>query len=531
MVGARHGVIHERAGQQLPGDLVINRAFVQCLTDALNDPAMQLPFDDHRIDDGADVIDGGVSLERDDPGVGIDFHLGDMTAAGIGEVDRIVVSLLLEAGLQHFQRIIVRDVGGAGDLLEGLAAVGAGNRENPGLELNIVFAGLEQVRGNLLAFRHHLVAGLGQRGAAHHQRARAVGAHAELHPIGIAKHDIDIVERHPEFLRHDLREGRFMALAMIVGADQDRHLSGRMHPHGGALVKSTAGAEAPGKARRRQPAGLDIGRIAKSTELAVAFRRRLAPGKAGDIGGNQRALQASHRVAGVVFHQHRGLVGIGFLRNDVAPAQFDAVDAHLGRGDVDDAFDHEGRFRPPGAAIGIDRDGVGEDHLDVAVDRRRGVDAPEQRGIEIGRDIGPECREVGAHIGQCGDLQSEEFSVLVERQFGFGQVIPAMAIGHKALRTVRDPLDRPPDPFGRPGNDRLFAIVELLDAEAAADIRRDHAHLLFGYVENQGGHQKPHHMRELACRPQRVVPGARVVFCDRRARLHRIADQSIVDET
>jgi len=35
---------------------VVADAFHQCLTDALRDPAMQLPGDQHRIDDGAEVI-------------------------------------------------------------------------------------------------------------------------------------------------------------------------------------------------------------------------------------------------------------------------------------------------------------------------------------------------------------------------------------------------------------------------------------------------------------------------------------------
>jgi hypothetical protein len=47
---------------------------------------------------------------------------------------------------------------------ERLAAVGPRNRKQPGLELNILLAGLEQVRRDLLALQHHIVARL--RGAA-----------------------------------------------------------------------------------------------------------------------------------------------------------------------------------------------------------------------------------------------------------------------------------------------------------------------------------------------------------------------------
>ena len=49
-------------------------------------------------------------------GLGIDLDLGDMRTGRKGEVDRIVVGVLVEAGLQHFERIIVRHIGGERDL-------------------------------------------------------------------------------------------------------------------------------------------------------------------------------------------------------------------------------------------------------------------------------------------------------------------------------------------------------------------------------------------------------------------------------
>ena len=57
-VGARHGVIHERAGDEL-ALLVVDRAFAERLADALGDAAMHLAFDDHRIDQHAEIVDRG----------------------------------------------------------------------------------------------------------------------------------------------------------------------------------------------------------------------------------------------------------------------------------------------------------------------------------------------------------------------------------------------------------------------------------------------------------------------------------------
>ena len=368
------------------------------------------------------------------------------------------------------------------------------------------FGGLEQMRRDLLALDDHLVGRLRQRRAADHQRARAIGAHAELHAVGIAEHDVDILEGHAELLGDDLRKGRLMALAVIVRADQHRDLAGRMHAHRGALIEAAARTEPPGEARRRKAAGLDIGGDSRARGICpCCAEAALRMPKPFDVGRDQRAVEAAHRIAGIVLHQHRRLIGIGLLRDHVAAADLDAVDAHLAGRDIDDALDHEGRFGPAGAAIGIDRHGVGEHHLDVAVDRGRGVDAAEQRPIEIGRDVRPEGREIAAHIGERLDAERQELAVFVERQLGLGDVIAAVAIGDVAFRAARDPFDRPLDPLGGPGDDGLFAVVELLDAEAAADIGRDHAQLVLRDVQHQRAHQEAHDMRKLAGGPQRVA--------------------------
>ena len=58
VVGARHAVVHERAGDEL-AVLVVDGAFEQRLADALGDAAVHLALDDHRVDDRAEVVDRG----------------------------------------------------------------------------------------------------------------------------------------------------------------------------------------------------------------------------------------------------------------------------------------------------------------------------------------------------------------------------------------------------------------------------------------------------------------------------------------
>ena len=56
VVGARHGVVHERAGQQLAA-LVVDRTLQQRLADALDDAAMHLALDQHRVQHHAEIVD------------------------------------------------------------------------------------------------------------------------------------------------------------------------------------------------------------------------------------------------------------------------------------------------------------------------------------------------------------------------------------------------------------------------------------------------------------------------------------------
>ena len=57
----------------------------------------------------------------DHAGVLVDLHLGDMAAAGEGEVLRIIERGLVEARFQLLDRIVVRHIGGERDVGQRLA--------------------------------------------------------------------------------------------------------------------------------------------------------------------------------------------------------------------------------------------------------------------------------------------------------------------------------------------------------------------------------------------------------------------------
>src|SRR5215831_19180209 len=182
--------------KELTGCRIVDAVLAQRLTYPLNDSAVQLALNDHWIDDSADVVDGGVVDELHDPGLWVDFYFGDMSAAGKAKVVWIVVGLFLQPRLERLERVVVRHVGGECDVREFFLAVSADHRERATLKGDVLLACLQEMRSDLLALGDDFIRGPRQRGPTDDKRARPVGAHAELHLVGIPKHDVDVFERH-----------------------------------------------------------------------------------------------------------------------------------------------------------------------------------------------------------------------------------------------------------------------------------------------------------------------------------------------
>ena len=208
MIGARHAIVHERAGHEL-AVLVVDRALAQRLADALGDAAVDLALDDHRVDHHAEIIDRGPGHDLGVPGVGIDLDLADVAAGREGEVGRIVERTLLETRFKLLAIEFVGDVGVERHVAPGGRLVGAGDAEFSVLELDVALGGFEHVGGDLLRLGLDLVERLDDRRHADGARARAVGAHAELHLVGVAMHDGDVVNRDAEPVADQLAQRWF----------------------------------------------------------------------------------------------------------------------------------------------------------------------------------------------------------------------------------------------------------------------------------------------------------------------------------
>jgi hypothetical protein len=86
------------------------------------------------------------------------------------------------------------------------------------------------------------------------------------------------------------------------------------------------------------------------------------------------------------------------------------------------------------------------------------------------------------------------------------------------------------DSLGGPGAHHILGVQIDLRAEAAADVGRDHAHLVLGQTQHERGHEQPLDVRVLAGDVERIaVVGARVGGV-RGARLDGVGDKAVVDD-
>ena len=194
------------------------------------------------------------------------------------------------------------------------------------------------------------------------ERARAAGAAAGLDPVGVALDDADLLERHVQPLVQHLGVGGVVALAVGLGADQHRR------PCRPRRTRSR-------RARSDRPWSIRCSstcRCRAAGPLACASALARHPGPV-------RLLQAGvhdlGELAGVVELAGRGLERHLLGRDEVLAPQLDRVDAQLVGRVVHQPLHAVDRFRPPGAAIGVDRHGVGEHALHAVAQHLHVVDA------------------------------------------------------------------------------------------------------------------------------------------------------------
>src|SRR5215813_3570052 len=228
----REQVIHEAALKYVAAIVVLN-LFVERRTQSHGQTAVNLPFDDHRVDDVPAVVDGHESAHLDLSRSFVDVDYADVAAERIGEVRRVVIRDRFEAGF-HSLRVI--GVGGERDILNRLCAIGrAFDEELARLPLEVVFVGFEQVSGDLLRLVFDLAGRYGARRARCRSATAGVGAEPIWRGVGVAFFNRHVIDRDPEFFGDDLRIGRFVSLALRFGAESSDGFAGRVDANLGAV--------------------------------------------------------------------------------------------------------------------------------------------------------------------------------------------------------------------------------------------------------------------------------------------------------
>jgi hypothetical protein len=264
-----------------------------------------------------------------------------------------------------------------------------------------------------------------------------------------------------------------VALAVAVRAGEDSDAAGWVGAHFGRLVEAGAGTKLARHHRGCHGAGLDIGADADAAQLAAVVRLPPPPLEVGVIGRLHRHVECLEVVATVIGERNRRRVGIGVVGDEVAPPQRYRVERHLARGTVDEALHHIAGLWPPSPAIGVDRRGVGENALDLDIDRGGRVIAGEQGAVAPSRDRRGEAAEIGAEIGQRGDPHGKEFAVLIESKLGFSEMVARLVVGQKDLAAFGGPFDGATELTREPEHERLLGVERALGAEAAAPAGHD----------------------------------------------------------
>ena len=262
------------------------------------------------------------------------------------------------------------------------------------------------------------------------QRARAPGAAAAAHQVGVALHQADALHRDARLCADDHRERRLVALAMRRGAGHHRGTAIGVHRHRAVLAGATTGGDLH---VHRHP-------DAEQHSITTGAARRLLPTKLVVPRQPGHFLERSGVRPAVVRDAGERVEREHVVGQQVAPPDLDGVDAQGERRMVDGALEQSRRLRPTSAAVGPHGSGVGRCHQHIELDARE--------RIRTVRHAAGACRQeraeprIRASIAHQPHAQPGERAVAAATQLDVLHLAPAVRERHHVLATRRHPRDR-----------------------------------------------------------------------------------------
>ena len=268
--------------------------------------------------------------------------------------------------------------------------------------------------GRLDGLVAHVAGGQIERAAGDLERARPAMPSARGHEAGIALHIAQAIGIDAELGIDQLHIGRLVPLPRRGAADDDAHPAIVIEADLRFIERNAERHfEIAGDAETEQP----------PTPLR-GFAPRIEPGL---IGRLQCHVERVGEIGDIDGHAQRRLVREA--GDEVLAPELDGIDTQIMRRHVHQALDQIGRFRPPGAAIGIDRHHVGEHRIDRHRHFRDRIVAARRDPARRGRHDGRVARKIGPHIGERPDAQGNEAAVRIEAEIGAGHMVAAVHFG------------------------------------------------------------------------------------------------------
>ena len=407
----RHEVVGKRAGQYVAA-VVVNHLFVERVGDALGDAAMDLPVDNHGIDQTPGILDDHEPFDRDLAGSDID--LDNRNVAGVREgAVRVVGRHRRQTGFGDRRKAVALVIGGARELAYLDAEIGAAHEGAAIGNLDVRGGRLQYLAGDRLQALAQCRRGELAGAAGDHQRAAGESAPAVGAAVGVAGDDPDRRGDDADLVSDQLRQTRLQPLAVRRTADPGFEKARRVHRQFDPLE---AGGDHHAPRREGGTAGagaLGEHRYPETEPASIGSRRLLSRPELGEVDDPRRRLHCFAIAAGVLHNPgHRSVREVG---GQVAAPDCKHIQPEPGGCAIHQPLHRRGDDRPRHAAIGRHRAGVAGDAAGpgAVLGHPIGTGHVRQRHQRLNPAGGREIR-IGADIALDIGVDREQAAVRIE---------------------------------------------------------------------------------------------------------------------